>query len=213
MKVTIRFLTVLALFALCSSPLLAQRKARGPSLFSAQVKKAVPGIDAVVSLSAEQKEKYAGLHKAMVASEEYTSAMKTIKDKAASKDDRKSASAAIKAAKQALAGKLNEIIGADNATLVSKVNGVVASTQKDLRADYRQKMKEAKNDKEARAALQKEMQGKLASSITEKVHALLSDAQKEAVKKAATKKGGKGGKKKKAKGEKKGKKKEEADNS
>tara|TARA_B100000809_G_C14978386_1_gene473577 strand:- start:2 stop:643 length:642 start_codon:yes stop_codon:yes gene_type:complete len=213
MKVTIRFLTVLALVGLFSSPLLAQKKAKVPSLFSAQVKKAVPGIDAVVSLSAEQKEKYAGLHKAMVSSEGYANATKTIKDKAAAKDDRKSALAVIKAAKEGLAGKLKEIIGADNATLVSKVNGVVSATQKELRAEYKDKMKEARKDKEARATLQKEMQGKLAASITEKVNALLSGAQKEAIKNAPTKKKGKGGKKKKAKSEKKGKKKEEADNS
>ncbi|MFP6631229.1 MAG: hypothetical protein VCD16_01185, partial [Planctomycetota bacterium] len=71
------------------------------------------------------------------------------------------------------------------------------------------KLKEAKNDKDATAALRKEMTAKAASSISEKVNALLSDAQKEAVKKASTRGKGKG----KKKGAKKGKKKEEADNS
>lgn len=116
---------------------------------------------------------------------------------------------AIKTAKAGLAAKLNEIIGADNATLVNKVNASVASVQKDLRGEYRAKMKEAKNDKEATAALRKEMTAKAASVISEKVNALLSDAQKEAIKKASTKGKGKGKKKR----EKKGKKKEEADNS
>ena len=132
-----------------------------------------------------------------------------MKNKDASKEDRKAASTAIKTAKAGLAAKLNEIIGADNATLVNKVNASVASVQKDLRSEYRAKMKEAKNDKEATAALRKEMTAKAASVISEKVHALLSDAQKEAIKKASTKGKGKGKKKR----EKKGKKKEEADNS
>ena len=212
MKAMFSFLAVLVLVGLSSSPLLAQKKgkkARGPSLFSSQVKKAVPGIDAVVSLSDEQKAKYADLQKAMVASEAYVAATKTIKDKAASKEDRKAASTAIKTAKAGLAAKLNGIIGADNATLVNKVNAAVASTQKDLRTEYKAKLKEAKNDKDATAALRKEMSAKAASSVSEKVHALLSDAQKEAVKKASTRGKGKGRKK----GEKKGKKKEEADNS
>ena len=212
MKAMFSFLTVLVLVGLSSSPLLAQKKgkrAKGPSLFSSQVKKAVPGIDAVVSLSDEQKAKYAELQKALVASEAYVAATKTIKNKDASKEDRKAAVTAIKTAKAGLAAKLNEIIGADNATLVNKVNASVASVQKDLRGEYRAKMKEAKNDKEATAALRKEMTAKAASVISEKVHALLSDAQKEAVKKASTKGKGKGKKKR----EKKGKKKEEADNS
>ena len=212
MKAMFSFLTVLVLVGLSSSPLLAQKKGKrtkGPSLFSAQVKKAVPGIDAVVSLSDEQKAKYAELQKALVASEAYVAATKTMKNKDASKEDRKAASTAIKTAKAGLAAKLNEIIGADNATLVNKVNASVASVQKDLRSEYRAKMKEAKNDKEATAALRKEMTAKAASVISEKVHALLSDAQKEAIKKASTKGKGKGKKKR----EKKGKKKEEADNS
>ena len=212
MKAMFSFLTVLVLVGLSSSPLLAQKKgkrAKGPSLFSAQVKKAVPGIDAVVSLSDEQKAKYAELQKALVASEAYVAATKTMKNKDASKEDRKAALTAIKTAKAGLAAKLNEIIGADNATLVNKVNASVASVQKDLRSEYRAKMKEAKNDKEATAALRKEMTAKAASVISEKVHALLSDAQKEAIKKASTKGKGKGKKKR----EKKGKKKEEADNS
>ena len=212
MKAMFSFLAVLVLVGLSSSPLLAQNKgkrAKGPSLFSAQVKKAVPGIDAVISLSDEQKAKYAGLQKAMVASEAYVAATKTIKNKDASKEDRKAASTAIKTAKAGLADKLNGIIGADNATLVKKVNAAVAGAQKDLRSQYRAKFKEAKNDKEATAALRKEMTAKLASTLSEKVHALLSDAQKEAIKKASTKGKGKGKKKR----EKKGKKKEEADNS
>ena len=210
MKAMFSFLAVMVLVGLSSSPLLAQKKgkrAKGPSLFSAQVKKAVPGIDAVVSLSDEQKAKYAELQKALVASEAYVAATKTIKNKDASKEDRKAAVTAIKTAKAGLAAKLNEIIGADNATLVNKVNASVASVQKDLRGEYRAKMKEAKNDKEATAALRKEMTVKAASSISEKVNALLSDAQKEAIKKASTKGKGKGKKKR----EKKGKKKEEAD--
>ena len=212
MKAMFSFLTVLVLVGLSRSPLLAQKKgkrAKGPSLFSSEVKKAVPGIDAVVSLSDEQKAKYAELQKALVASEAYVAATKTIKNKDASKEDRKAAVTAIKTAKAGLAAKLNEIIGADNATLVNKVNASVASVQKDLRGEYRAKMKEAKNDKEATAALRKEMTAKAASVISEKVNALLSDAQKEAIKKASTKGKGKGKKKR----EKKGKKKEEADNS
>ena len=211
MKAMFSFLTVLVLVGLSSSPLLAQKKgkrAKGPSLFSGQVKKAVPGIDAVVSLSDEQKAKYAELQKAMVASEAYVAAAKTIKNKDASKEDRKAALTAIKTAKAGLAAKLNGIIGADNATLVNKVNDAVASAQKDLRTEYKAKLKEAKNDKDATAALRKEMTAKAASSISEKVNALLSDAQKEAVKKASIKGKGKGKKKR----EKKGKKKEDADN-
>jgi len=212
MKAMFSFLTVLVLVGLSSSPLLAQKKgkrAKGPSLFSGQVKKAVPGIDAVVSLSDEQKAKYAELQKAMVASEAYVAAAKTIKNKDASKEDRKAALTAIKTAKAGLAAKLNGIIGADNATLVNKVNDAVASAQKDLRTEYKAKLKEARKDKDATAALRKEMTAKAASSISEKVNALLSDAQKEAVKKASTKGKGKGKKNR----EKKGKKKEEADNS
>ena len=211
MKAMFSFLAVLVLVGLSSSPLLAQKKgkrAKGPSLFSGQVKKAVPGIDAVVSLSDEQKAKYAELQKAMVASEAYVAAAKTIKNKDASKEDRKAALTAIKTAKAGLAAKLNGIIGADNATLVNKVNDAVASAQKDLRTEYKAMLKEAKNDKDATAALRKEMTAKAASSISEKVNALLSDAQKEAVKKASIKGKGKGKKKR----EKKGKKKEDADN-
>ena len=211
MKAMFSFLAVLVLVGLSSSPLLAQKKgkrAKGPSLFSGQVKKAVPGIDAVVSLSDEQKAKYAELQKAMVASEAYVAAAKTIKNKDASKEDRKAALTAIKTAKAGLAAKLNGIIGADNATLVNKVNDAVASAQKDLRTEYKAKLKEAKNDKDATATLRKEMTAKAASSISEKVNALLSDAQKEAVKKASIKGKGKGKKKR----EKKGKKKEDADN-
>ena len=212
MKAMFSFLTVLVLVGLSSSPLLAQKKgkrAKGPSLFSTQVKKAVPGIDAAVSLSDDQKAKYAELQKAMVASEAYVAAAKTVKNKDASKEDRKAALTAIKTAKAGLAAKLNGIIGADNATLVNKVNDAVASAQKDLRTEYKAKLKEAKGDKDATAALRKEMTAKAASSISEKVNALLSDAQKEAIKNASTKGKGKGKKKR----EKKGKKKEEADNS
>jgi len=211
MKAMFSFLAVLVLVGLSSSPLLAQKKgkrAKGPSLFSGQVKKAVPGIDAVVSLSDEQKAKYDELQKAMVASEAYVAAAKTIKNKDASKEDRKAALTAIKTAKAGLAAKLNGIIGADNATLVNKVNDAAASAQKDLRTEYKAKLKEAKNDKDATAALRKEMTAKAASSISEKVSALLSDAQKEAVKKASIKGKGKGKKKR----EKKGKKKEDAGN-
>ena len=211
MKAMFSFLAVLVLVGLSSSPLLAQKKgkrAKGPSLFSGQVKKAVPGIDAVVSLSDDQKAKYAEAQKAMVASEAYVAAAKTIKNKDASKEDRKAALTAIKTAKAGLAAKLNGIIGADNATLVNKVNDAVASAQKDLRTEYKTKLKEARKDKDATAALRKEMTAKAASSISEKVNALLSDAQKEAIKKASIKGKGKGKKKR----EKKGKKKEDADN-
>ena len=211
MKATFGLLTVLVFVGLSSSPLLAQKKGKrvkGPSLFSAQVKKAIPGIDAVVSLSDEQKAKYVGLYKAMVASEEYAGALKMIKDKAVGKEDRKAAQASIKTAKAGLAAKLNEIIGADNATLVNKVNEVVGSVQKDIRSEYKAKLKQAKNYKDARAALSKEIAAKVASTISEKVNVLLSGAQKEAIKNAPSK----GKRKSKKKGQKKGKKKEDADN-
>ena len=86
------------------------------------------------------------------------------------KEDRKSAQAAMETAEAGLAVKMDAILGADNATLVNKVNDVVASDQKDLRGEYKAKLKDAKGDKEATAALRKEMTAKAASSIRSEEH-------------------------------------------
>ena len=216
MKTTVRFLAVVLVLGLCISPLLAQKKSKPgkSSLFSAQVKKVLPGIDAIISLNAEQKEKHIKLRKEMVASAEYVNAQKSIKNKDASKEDRASARNAITKVQETQQTRLNEIIGTENAALIAKINGIAADIQRDVRAQFRQKIKDAKNDKAARTVLAKEMQGKTASAISEKVLVFLNDAQREALKNASSNKKNKKGKRsQKGKGKKDKENKEDADKS
>ena len=203
-------ITTLALIVGCATQsLFAQGKGkRGQQmrLFSPQVTRAVPGIGALASLNNEQRKQIAVARKASNQSEALVAARKTLRDKSASRKDKRQAKKTIQAAQNELNSKIGEVVGGELSALVKKINAAASEAQKSVRSEFQAKLKEAKGDKEGRKKLQKEIAQKTTASIREKVLAVLSDEQKETIanaKKGKGKKRGGGGKKTEKKPEKK----------
>lgn len=178
-----------------------ERKRRGRggvSLLSPEVQKAVPGINALFVLKGEKRKKIAALRQEILGTEEVVAARKTMRDKNASKDDKKTAREVVTKAQAAFQGKLTGVLDKGQAELIAKINASVKEVQGTLRKEYRRRIRDSKDDKEERQKLQKEKTEKSRTLIRAKVISLLSEEQKAALKKAAAR-----GKKSESDGEKK----------
>ena len=94
-----------------------------------------------------------------------------------------------------------EVLGKELVALLAKINAAVKEVQTKVRSEYKQKLRESRGDKEARAKLQKEVNQKTTALLAKRVTAFLSDEQKAVVKKAAERAAKRSGKKKRKGGE------------
>jgi len=164
----------------------AKKNAPPPRGFSPpQVQQAVPGIDAAISLTAEQREKLAAQRKKMMQSEEFQAAMKTARDRSAERADRAAAQKKMREMQGSLQGEVAKALTPQQKELISKINGVVKAEMDGIRTEYREKMRAARGNREEQQKLRKEIGEKTRTGLHEKILALLSDEQKAAVKKAA----------------------------
>jgi hypothetical protein len=196
MKHSVQVVVVALLAALFVSPALAKEKGKArqapTGAFSPIVKKAVPGIDAIVKLTKEQRQQIAAVRKEILGSEQLTQHRNKAQDKNASKEDKQAARKALQEAQAQIASRSKGIIGEDQLALIAQVNAAAEEVQNSLKSEFQQKMKDAKKDPEARKRLQKELAEKSAVQISNKVTGMLSAEQKEALQAAAAKQGKKG---------------------
>jgi hypothetical protein len=200
MKSAVRIVVVALLATLFVAPTFAQKaersKKRGrqgqASLFSSNVQRAIPGIDAVVTLSKQQRQEIAKLHKEIMGSENLTELRKKSSGENSSKKDKQAVRKAVQEAQSKLSEKSNSIVGKEQTALIAKINAVAKAVQSSVRSEYKQKLKDAKGDQEAAKNLQKEITAETTALLAKKTNSMLSDEQKEAVAAAAKREGKKG---------------------
>lgn len=200
-------LILVAVLGFCSGTAAAQRQ-RPAGFFPPELQRAVPGIDAAVTITAEQKEKLAAVRSKTLQSEAYRTAVKTARDKNATKADRKAAQEKLTALRAELQEQTQKVLTGEQRELVAKLNSVVRDVRGQVRQEYREKFRAARGNKEEQQKLRKEIAGKVQAEMSAKVLSLLTDEQKKAVQRAAQEvKRGKRGKGETPRGKKKAKKK------
>ncbi len=206
MKTIVSLLTVAVFLGTFCQTSLAEEKEKkatkrrgrgGVSLLSPEVQKAVPGINALFVVKGEKRKKLAELRKEILGAEEVVAARKTMRDKNASKEDKKAARDVAAKAQAAFQAKLAGVLDKGQAELIAKINASVKEVQGTLRKEYRRRIRDSKDDKEGRQKLQKEKAKKSSTLISAKVTSLLSEEQKTALKKAAARGKKRDGEKKK----------------
>jgi hypothetical protein len=193
MKSVIRVVVVALLASLIVPTTVAQEtdkaKKRGrqnqAGLFSFNIQRAVPGIDAAVKLTRQQRQKIAALRKEILNGEKIAKLRKKSNGENASKEDKQVTRKAVQEAQGKFNAKSNEIVGEQHAELIAKINAAAREVQSEVRSEYRQQLKDARGDEEAAKKLQKEITAETAKKLSEKISSMLSDEQKEAVAKAA----------------------------
>jgi hypothetical protein len=197
MKFAVRIVVVALLATLFVSPTFAQRGEQGKrrgrqgqaSLFSQTVQRAVPGINAIVTLSKEQRQEITALHKEIMGSENLVELRKKSNDESANKEDKQAVRKASQKVQAELAAKSNGIVGKEQAAFIANINAIAKEAQSSVRSEYRKKLREARGDEEASKSLQKEITAETTTLLSEKITSLLSAEQQEVVAAAAKREG------------------------
>jgi hypothetical protein len=193
MKFAVRIVVVALLATLFVAPTFAQKseqpKKKGrqsqSSLFSFTVQRAVPGINAVVTLSKKQRQEIVKLHKETMGSESLAELRKKSSGENSSNQDKRAVRKAVQEAQAKLSEKSNDIVGKKQTAFIAKINTVAKEVQSSVRSEYRQKLRDARGDEEAAKSLQKEINAETTVLLSKKIASMLSDEQKEAVAAAA----------------------------
>jgi hypothetical protein len=210
MKFAVRIVVVALLATLFVAPTFAQKaeqsKKRGrqgqASLFSWNVQRAVPGINAVVTLSKEQRQEIAKLYKETMGSESLAELRKKSSGENSSREDKQAVRKAVQEAQAKLSEKSNDIVGKKQTALIAKINAASKAVQSSVRSEYRQKLRDARGDQEAAKSLQKEITAETTVLLSKKISSMLSDDQQEAVAAAAKREAKRGRAKRREKKEK-----------
>lgn len=147
----------------------------------------VPGLNAVLQITDAQKEQIAAARDEM-ANDEGAKASRGISknDPSVSAEQREKARAAIEAATARMQAKVATILTAEQKALIEKINAAYAAAVEDTGIVYADKFAAVKADEAARKRLQEDKNQDTEEQFLHKLDALLTPAQKEAMKRAAT---------------------------
>ncbi|MBY0459836.1 MAG: hypothetical protein K2V38_21165 [Gemmataceae bacterium] len=185
-----RSLLTLAALALLGAPALAQKKAElGDFAFwsapkTPHAKAFVPGLQAALELTPEQVAKLLAARTATVDSPELR-ALKSKNDPNATADELAAASAKRAEATEKLYKEVDAILTKEQKALIEKLNDAYAKVVSEVGAEFEAKFAAAKGNPDDTAAVRKELGEAVASAFDKRLDALLTTAQRDAVKKAA----------------------------
>lgn len=147
----------------------------------------VPGLNAVLQITDAQKEQIAAARDEM-ANDEGAKASRGISknDPSVSAEQREKARAALEAATARMQAKVATILTAEQKALIEKINAAYAAAVEDTGIVYADKFAAVKADEAARKRLQEDKNQDTEEQFLHKLDALLTPAQKEAMKRAAT---------------------------
>ena len=146
----------------------------------------VPGLNAALQLTDAQKEQIAAARDEMANDEGAKAARGLSKnDPSVTAEQREKGRAAMDAATARMAAKVATILTAEQKALIEKINAAYAAAVEDVGIIYADKFASVKADEAARKRLQDDKNQDTEEHFLRKLDALLSPAQKEAMKRAA----------------------------
>lgn len=146
----------------------------------------VPGLNAVLQITDAQKEQIVAARDEMSNDEGAKAARGLSKnDPSVTAEQREKARAAMDAATARLQAKVATILTAEQKALIEKINAAYAAAVEDVGIIYADKFASVKADEAARKRLQDDKNQDTEEHFLRKLDALLSPAQKEAMKRAA----------------------------
>ena len=146
----------------------------------------VPGLNAALQFTEAQMERIAAAREEM-SNDEGVKASRGIpkNDPSVTAEQREKARAAMEAATARLNAKVAAILTTEQKALIEKINAAYAAAVEDTGIVYADKFASVKADEAARKRIQEEKQQDTEEQFHHKLDALLSPAQKEAMKRAA----------------------------
>jgi hypothetical protein len=146
----------------------------------------VPGLNAVLQITDAQKEQIAAAREEM-ANDEGAKAVRGISknDPSVTAEQREKARAAMEVATARMQTKVAAILTAEQKALIEKINAVYAAAVEDVGIIYADKFASVKTDEAARKRLQDDKNQDTEEHFFRKLDALLTPAQKDAMKRAA----------------------------
>ena len=146
----------------------------------------VPGLNAVLQITDAQREQIAAARDEMSNDEGAKAARGFSKnDPGVTAEQREKARAALEAATARMQGKVAAILTAEQRALIEKINATYATAVEDTGIVYADKFASVKADEAARRRLQEDKNQDTEEQFLHKLDALLSPAQKEAMKRTA----------------------------
>jgi hypothetical protein len=146
----------------------------------------VPGLNAALLLTDEQKKQIAEARNEVTSDEGVKAARSLAKgDPNVTPEQREKAQATLAAAQARLTEKVASILTAEQKTLIEKINAAHASAMEDVGIVYEDKFATVKADPAARQRIQSEKNQDIEEQFLHKLDAILTPAQKEAMNRAA----------------------------
>jgi hypothetical protein len=146
----------------------------------------VPGLNAALQLTDAQKEQIAAARDEMANDEALKGARGLAKnDPSVTAEQREKARAAMEAATTRLNEKVAKILTAEQKALIEKINATYAAVVEDTGIVYADKFASVKADEAARKRIQDEKNQDIEEQFFHKLDAILSPAQRDAMKRAA----------------------------
>ena len=146
----------------------------------------VPGLNAVLQITDAQRAQIAAARDEM-ANDEGAKAVRGLpkNDPSVTAEQREKARAAMEAATARMNAKVTAILTAEQKTLIEKINAAYAAAAEDVGIIYADKFASVKADEAARKRLQDDKNTDTEEHFYRKLDALLTPAQKAAMKRAA----------------------------
>jgi hypothetical protein len=146
----------------------------------------VPGLDAVLGLTDEQREQIAAARDEMANDESVKAARSISKsDPSVTAEQRDKAHAAVEAATTRMREKVAAILTPPQKELIGKINAAYAGAVEDVGIVYADKFASVKADEAARRRIQDEKNQDTEEQFLHKLDAILTASQKEAMSRAA----------------------------
>lgn len=179
----------------CCAAAVAQKEKKRPDVGNfpfwtakktARVGPFVPGLNAVLMLTDEQKEKIAAAREETIGSEAVIAAGRTLKtDPNASEAQKEAARKMIEDARAQLDAKVAAILTPEQKALIEKINALYAEVQESVRAEFEAQFVAAKGNKEEMGRVQNEFRERAAAQFAHRLIGILTPEQRTAMEAAA----------------------------
>jgi hypothetical protein len=176
----------------CSIPALAEKEKRPdvsgfPFFIGAKgAPVRVPGLNAILLLTDEQKQKIHMAQQETVNSEAVAGAARTVKtDPNATEAQKQAARQAVQAAQEDLRKRVTAILTSEQKTLIERIHVIHEQVASDVSAEFQARFAASKGNEEEAKRVRKEAEEKRLAEFTRKVGEILTAEQREAMTKAA----------------------------
>jgi Spy/CpxP family protein refolding chaperone len=192
----VRSVLVLAVgIAAVFSPPAAAQKERTPgaanlpywTLKGRSARQFVPGLDAALRLTAEQKQKLAAAWDETVRSEAVLAAGRTVKtDPNITDAQRQAALETISTANNQFRQSVETILTPEQKALIERINALFAEVQRDVAEQFQGDFATTKGNKEETERIRQEVRTRVETDFGRRIESLLTPEQREAMQTAAT---------------------------